>query len=33
MNKKICGIINKHFYDGRLTTDDSVKVTKNYQNY
>ena len=30
MNKKICGIINKHFYDGRLTTDNSVKVTKNY---
>ncbi len=25
MNKKICGIINKHFYDGRLTTDNSVK--------
>ena len=30
MHKKICGIINKHFYDGRLTTDDSVKVEKKY---
>lgn len=30
MNKKICGIINKHFYDGRLTTDNSVKITKSY---
>jgi len=30
MHPKICGIINKHFYDGRLTTDDSVKPTKKY---
>lgn len=30
MHKKICAIINKHFYDGRLTTDDSVKIEKKY---
>ena len=30
MHPKICGIINKHFYDGRLTTDDSVKTLKKY---
>ena len=30
MHPKICGIINKHFYDGRLTTDNSVKTTKKY---
>ena len=30
MHPKICSIINKHFYDGRLTTDGSVKLTKKY---
>ena len=30
MHKKICEIINKHFYDGRLTTDNSVKLSKTY---
>ena len=30
MNEKICEVINKVFYDGRLITDKSVKTTEKY---